>query len=59
MSQRLRDSLARQRFAMLMLSGFAAFALILATIGVYGVISFLVSQGTADIALAWRWVLAV
>ena len=52
MSRRLRDSLARQRFAMLMLSGFAAFALILlAAIGVYGVISFLVTQGTADIAL--------
>ena len=51
MSQRLRDSLARQRFAMLMLSGFAAFALILAAVGVYGVISFLVAQGTADIAV--------
>ncbi len=51
MSQRLRDSLARQRFAMFMVSGFAAFALLLAAIGVYGVISFLVTQGTADIAL--------
>ena len=51
MSRRLQDSLARQRFAMLMLSSFAAFALILAAIGVYGVISFLVTQGTADIAL--------
>jgi ABC-type antimicrobial peptide transport system permease subunit len=34
-----------------MLSGFAAFAMILATIGIYGVMSFLVTQGTADIAI--------
>jgi predicted permease len=51
MEQRLQDSMARQRFAMTMLSGFAAFAMILATIGIYGVMSFLVTQGTADIAI--------
>jgi predicted permease len=51
MEQRLHDSLARQRFAMTMLAAFACFAMILAAIGLYGVLSFLVSQGTAEIAI--------
>ena len=51
MEQRLHDSMARQRFAMTMLGGFAGFAMILAAIGIYGVMSFLVTQGTADIAI--------
>jgi predicted permease len=51
MDQRVHDSMARQRFAMTMLGGFAAFAMILAAIGVYGVMSFLVVQGTPDIAI--------
>jgi predicted permease len=51
MDQRVQDSMARQRFAMTMLAGFAAFAMILAAIGIYGVMSFLVTQGTADIAI--------
>lgn len=51
MDQRVQDSMARQRFAMTMLGGFAGFAMILAAVGVYGVMSFLVTQGTADIAI--------
>ena len=51
MEQRLQDSMARQRFAMTMLGGFDAFAMILAAIGVHGVMSFLVTQGTVDIAI--------
>lgn len=51
MEQRVHDSMARQRFAMTMLGGFAGFAMILAAIGIYGVMSFLVTQGTADIAI--------
>jgi predicted permease len=51
MDQRVQDSMARQRFAMTMLGGFAVFAMILAAIGIYGVMSFLVTQGTADIAI--------
>ncbi|RXH54115.1 ABC transporter permease [Granulicella sibirica] len=51
MEQRVQDSMARQRFAMTMLSGFAGFAMILAVIGIYGVMSFLVTQGTGDIAI--------
>jgi predicted permease len=51
MQKRFHDSVARQRFATVMLTAFACFALILAAIGVYGVISFLVSQATPDIAI--------
>jgi predicted permease len=51
MAERLHRSLARQRFSMTMLGGFAVFALILAAIGVYGVMSYLVTQGTRDIAI--------
>lgn len=51
MEQRVQDSMARQRFAMTMLGAFAGFAMILAAIGIYGVMSFLVTQGTGDIAI--------
>ena len=51
MQQRVHDSLARQRFAMTMLGAFAGFAMILAAVGIYGVMSFLVTQGTSDIAI--------
>jgi predicted permease len=51
MQQRFHDSMSRQRFATAMLAAFAGFALILAAVGVYGVMSFLVTQGTPDIAI--------
>jgi predicted permease len=51
MPERLSDSLARQRFSTTMLTAFALFALVLAMLGVYGVMSYLVTQGTHDIGV--------
>ena len=51
MQDRMKDSLARQRFSTIMLGVFALFALILAVVGVYGVMSHLVTQGTHDIGV--------
>jgi predicted permease len=51
MSNRLDNSLARQRFATTMLTAFALFALVLAVVGVYGVMSYLVAKGRHDIGV--------
>ena len=51
MQERLYDSLARRRFSALMLGAFAAFALLLAAVGVFGVMSWLVSQTVHDMGL--------
>jgi putative ABC transport system permease protein len=44
MEARLSESLARRRFAMLLLGGFAGVALMLTTAGLYGVMTYTVNQ---------------
>jgi predicted permease len=51
MQDRLYDSLARQRFSSTMLGAFASIAVLLAAVGLYGVMSYLVTQSTHDIGI--------
>lgn len=51
MNDLLHDSMARQRFSSTMLGAFALFALLLAAVGLYGVMSYLVTNSTHDIGI--------
>jgi putative ABC transport system permease protein len=51
MQRKLNQTLAQQRFQMQVLGGFAALALLLAGIGIYGVLSYMVARSRGEIGI--------
>ena len=51
MAERLAESLAERRFSMALLQAFSAIALLLAAVGIYGLVSYRVSQGAHELGM--------
>ncbi|HYL74889.1 MAG TPA: ABC transporter permease [Bryobacteraceae bacterium] len=51
MKTMVSDSIAQPRFRTLLISGFAGLALVLAMVGVYGVMSYVITQRTSEFGL--------
>jgi predicted permease len=51
MNEVIVESLAQRRFAMIVLASFAGAALLLASLGIYGVISYMVGQRTQELGI--------